>query len=126
MTFRKNKEYFDQHWTADKVKDEVEKGLALHTPEEFKFSVQEKSAVEVSLSEKKVLHLLAAKLREREWTDIELHEEMYVLCKNNDLQPKDFFTAAYRVLINKEKGPRLAAFILEIGREKVAKLFSSV
>mgnify|MGYP001602310722 CR=1 FL=1 len=29
MTFRKNKEYFDQHWTADKVKDEVEKGLAL-------------------------------------------------------------------------------------------------
>lgn len=100
--------------------------LLLHAPEEFKFSVQEKSAVEILPVEKKVLHLIAAKLREREWTDIELHEEMYVLCKNNDLQPKDFFTAAYRVLINKEKGPRLAAFILEIGREKVAKLFSSV
>ncbi len=29
MTFRKNKEYLDQQWTAEKVKEEVEKGLTL-------------------------------------------------------------------------------------------------
>lgn len=29
MTFHKNKEYLDQHWTAEKVKEEVETGLAL-------------------------------------------------------------------------------------------------
>lgn len=29
MTFRKNKEYFDQQCTADKVKEEVERGLTL-------------------------------------------------------------------------------------------------
>lgn len=100
--------------------------LLLHAAEEFKFTVQQEAKREVSPVEKKILQALATKLREKEWTDTELHEEMYILCKNNDVQPKDFFTLAYRVLINKEKGPRLAAFILEIGREKVAKLFSSV
>ncbi len=100
--------------------------LLQHAPEDFRFTVQEKSQVTLSPSEKKILHQFAEKVAEKEWTDIALHEEMYTLCKNNNLPPKDFFTVAYRVLINKEKGPRLASFILEIGREKVAKLFKSV
>ena len=97
--------------------------LLLHAPEEFKFTVQEKSIAAVSAAEKKLLHQIAEKLTERPWTDTELHEEMYILCKNHDMQPKDFFTLCYRVLISKERGPRLASFMLEIGKEKVAKLF---
>jgi lysyl-tRNA synthetase, class I len=50
---------------------------------------------------------------------------MYILCKNNDFPAGDFFKLAYRVLINKDKGPRLASFILEIGKERVAKLFKN-
>jgi len=65
---------------------------------------------------------VAKKLLARDWTDVELHEEMYILCKNHDMQPKDFFTLCYRVLIDKERGPRLASFMLEIGRKKVAEL----
>ncbi|PIN73197.1 lysine--tRNA ligase [Candidatus Woesearchaeota archaeon CG10_big_fil_rev_8_21_14_0_10_45_16] len=94
-----------------------------HAPEEFKFTVQKKPSVTVSAEEKKLLHELALKLEERDWTDKDLHEEMYILCKNHEISPKDFFTAAYKVLINKEKGPRLASFILEIGKNKVAELF---
>jgi len=100
--------------------------LKKYAPEEFKFSVQEKPGAGVSAQEKKVFYQLAEKLDEKEWTDKELHEEMYIICSNNAFPPKDFFTAAYKVLINKEKGPRLASFILEIGRKKVAKLFKSV
>ena len=100
--------------------------LLKHAPEEFTFSVQEKSTATVSPAEKKLLHQIAEKLVERAWIDTELHEEMYILCKNNDVQPKDFFAAAYRVLINKEKGPRLASFILAIGVKKVAVLFKNV
>ncbi|MDP3698104.1 MAG: lysine--tRNA ligase [Nanoarchaeota archaeon] len=100
--------------------------LQKHAPEEFKFTVQEKIQVKVSKEEKKMLHELATKLSGRKWTDTELHEEMYILCKNHDILPKDFFTLAYRVLINKERGPRLASFILEIGKEKAAKLFMQV
>jgi len=100
--------------------------LQKYAPEEFKFSVQEKVQVAVTLEQKAILHTLAKKLRERNWTDVELHEEMYILCTNAKFQVKDFFTLAYTVLIHKEKGPRLASFILAIGKEKVAKLFEGV
>ncbi len=100
--------------------------LQKYAPDEFRFTVQETCQITLAQPEKVILHTLAQKLLEREWTDIELHEEIYILCKNLNYQIKDFFTLSYRVLINKEKGPRLASFILSIGKEKVAKLCKSV
>ena len=97
-----------------------------HAPEDFRFHVQDKCQVTLVKEERKILKQVAEKLVEKDWTDKELHEEIYILVKNNDFPPGDFFKLAYRVLINKDKGPRLASFILEIGKEKVAKLFKSV
>jgi lysyl-tRNA synthetase class I len=45
---------------------------------------------------------------------------------NNEFPIKDFFKISYNVLINKDKGPRLASFILEIGKQRVADLFKKV
>lgn len=123
--------YFDlkNKFDQDRLKTRTEcaaNWIKKHAPEEFRFTVQEECQVTLSKEEKEVLHQLASKLIEKEWTDKELHEEMYVLCTNNEFPPKDFFKTAYRVLINKEKGPKLASFILEIGRERVAKLFKGV
>jgi lysyl-tRNA synthetase class 1 len=100
--------------------------LQKYAPEDFRFSVQEGVSVKLEEKEAKVLKLLGEKLSEKEWTDVDLHEEIYILCQNEGLDTKAFFKAAYSVLINKQKGPRLASFILEIGREKVAELFSKV
>jgi lysyl-tRNA synthetase, class I len=97
-----------------------------YAPEDFRFTVQDKVQVTLAKQEKAILHELATKLEEKDWTDVELHEEMYILCKNNDFPPGDFFKLAYQVLVNKERGPKLASFILEIGKSKVAKLFNSV
>jgi len=72
------------------------------------------------------LHQLASKLDEKEWTDKDLHEEIYILCRNNEFPIKDFFRIAYQVIVNKDKGPKLASFILEIGRERVAKLLKNL
>ncbi len=94
-----------------------------YAPEDFRFKVQDEVQVTLGDEEKKILHEVADKLLERDWTDVELHEEMYILCKNNNFPPGDFFKVAYNVLVNKDKGPRLASFILEIGKEKVAELF---
>jgi lysyl-tRNA synthetase, class I len=97
-----------------------------YAPEEFKFSVQDKCQVDLNEKEKDILSQLADKLLEKEWTDAELHEEIYVLCTNSEFPSSDFFKLAYQVLINKDKGPRLASFILEIGRERVAELLKKV
>jgi len=99
--------------------------LEKYAPDEFRFIVQEKSQAKLNSKEKNALNDLAKKLKEKEWTDADLHEEIYILSKNHDLEPKDFFKMAYLVLINKEKGPRLASFILEIGRKKVASLLEN-
>ncbi|PIN75958.1 lysine--tRNA ligase [Candidatus Woesearchaeota archaeon CG10_big_fil_rev_8_21_14_0_10_36_11] len=97
-----------------------------YAPDDFKFTVQQTFTGKLEKKEKEVLHELSTKLVEKEWTDVALHEEMYVLCTNHGILPKDFFKAAYMVLIGKEKGPRLASFILEIGRKNVAELFTRV
>lgn len=97
-----------------------------YAPEEFRFHVQEKCQVKLVKQEKEIIKTLAVKLLEKEWTDKELHEEFYVLCSNFDFPTKDFFKLCYRVLIDKDKGPRLASFMLAIGREKVARLFKGV
>lgn len=105
----------------------VKNWLEQYAPEEFIFSVQEKCQITIDDANMKALfHQIAEKLLLKEWSDKELHEEMYILTKNTEINPKEFFQTAYRVLVNKEKGPRLASFILEIGREQVAKLFKQV
>ena len=110
-----------------RVRTECAKNWLLkHAPEEFRFTVQEKCPIILVEQEKNILKQLAKKLRNQDWTDKELHEEMYILCTNNQFPHADFFKLAYRVLINKDKGPRLASFILAIGKEKVAELLERV
>ena len=55
-----------------------------------------------------------------------LFNEFYSICKELGIKNTEFFEAAYKVLLNKEKGPKLAPFILALGKEKVAKLFDGV
>jgi lysyl-tRNA synthetase, class I len=126
LYFRKQlKNQFDKDRLRTRAKN-AENWLKKYAPEEFKFTVQKNCQVTLVKQEKEILKELAEKLLERDWTDVQLHEEMYVLCTNKEFPPKDFFTLAYKVLINKDKGPRLASFILEIGKNKVAKLFGGV
>ena len=94
-------------------------------PEDFRYTVNT-SAQPVAENMQDLFTELAEKLVSKEWTDDELHEEMYVLCTNHDIQHKDFFKEAYKLIISKEKGPRLAAFILQVGRARVARLFKPI
>jgi len=100
--------------------------LEKHAPDDFRFTVQDSVNVELKGLEKKAVKELAEKLKERKWTDLELHNEFYIIAKNLGLKPGDFFKAVYMVLINKEKGPRLASFILQIGKDKVIDLLEKV
>ena len=55
-----------------------------------------------------------------------LFNEFYAICSETGIDNKEFFKAAYKVLINKERGPRLASFILAIDKEKVIKLLKQI
>ncbi|MEK6868223.1 MAG: lysine--tRNA ligase, partial [Nanoarchaeota archaeon] len=103
--------------------------IVKYAPEEFKFIINKEVSAEVkrhlSAEQRTAMHELAKRLDEKEWEDKDLHEECYIIIKNNNLDPKSFFQAAYKTLISKEKGPKLAAFLIEI-KEKAVKLLKSV
>ena len=66
-------------------------------------------------------------LKEKDYSEDELFNEFYnQIVKGMDIKPKEFFQAGYKVLLNKERGPKLAGFILAIGKDKVIELFEKV
>ena len=100
-----------------------------YAPEDMKFSIQETVSDEIkqlNSKQKKALSLLKEKLQEKDYNEKSLFEEFYSICKEIDIDPKEFFKAAYLVLIAKERGPKLAPFILTIGKEKVINLFNNI
>ncbi|MBD3355067.1 lysine--tRNA ligase [Candidatus Woesearchaeota archaeon] len=102
--------------------------LEKYAPEDFKFKVQKEVPKDIELSEKQKESLKkAAEVLSKDIKDDEkLHEEFYNIFKSMDMGAKDFFKGAYKVLIGKEKGPRLAHFILTIGKDKVKNLFEQI
>ncbi len=97
-----------------------------HAPERYRFELQDKVKVKVDKDVSKVAHALSKRLLEREWGADELLNLFYDLCKENGVKTGHFFRSMYRILINKDYGPRLAPFILSIGRKRVGRLLAGV
>jgi lysyl-tRNA synthetase class 1 len=98
-----------------------------YAPDEFKFSINTTvPKLKISKAMKDVFHALADDLRSKDWDEKELHNKFYERVKEHNLDNQDFFKASYKLIISKEKGPKLAHFILNIGKDRVADLFSQV
>ncbi len=115
----------------DKIFERIKKAkiwLRKHAPEEVKFEVQKHVPENIKLNEneKEALRKIAGLLEEKDYNEKTLFEEFYSISNGLGVNPADFFKAAYKVLLNKERGPKLAPFILALGKDKVVKLFKSV
>jgi lysyl-tRNA synthetase, class I len=97
-------------------------------PEDAKFTVQEEIPKNLKLGskEKEALSLVVKALKDKKWNEKSLFEEFYNICKKVGIKNTDFFKAAYNVLLNKDRGPKLAPFILTLGKEKVVDLFQKI
>jgi len=107
---------------AIKVKNWLEK----YAPEEMRFKLQEKVVAILNEKEKEALKELKKALKEKDYTEKELFDKFYEICEKTGIKNTEFFDAAYRVIINKTKGPRLAALILIIGKDKIIKLLNQI
>ncbi len=95
------------------------------SPEDFRFSLQgeDDPAVDLGGSELKALSLLNEEVETLDThTEKTIGEAIYKIAEECSLQPKDLFTVVYRVLIGKEKGPRLAGFMMIVGKEKLSAI----
>ncbi|MCX6709481.1 MAG: lysine--tRNA ligase [Candidatus Woesearchaeota archaeon] len=111
----------------ERIMQRIEKAkywVTHYAPEESRFTVQERVNPEIKLSpeQKHSLKAVAKILSENHGSEKEFSEKMYNAVKATGLQTKEFFRAGYLVLLNRERGPRLAPFLLALG-ERAAKLF---
>jgi len=83
--------------------------------------------IKKSLTEqqKEALRKLAEELKKK-LTHDELYSKLYEIAKNHGLSSHEFFKASYNVLISKDSGPRLAAFIFALDPQRVRKILEQV
>jgi lysyl-tRNA synthetase class 1 len=92
--------------------------------ESYKIKILKKPASEkLNEKQKQALKILADDLKE-EMTEEELYARFFEIKKEVGIDSKEFFKAIYLSLLGKPWGPRLAPFILIIGRERVRKLLN--
>ncbi len=116
----------DLHVVMERLHD-AKRWIDTFASEQYKFQVQDEkhvAKIKKTLSAKqiKALKLAVSTLKKKSWKPEELHNEFYEICTKLDLPVKDFFQAAYKVIINKDRGPRLAAFLVLLGKRAVKLL----
>jgi lysyl-tRNA synthetase class 1 len=90
-----------------------------YAPEQFKFTVQTAMPkVEVRPEVKEILDKIADKI---ELPGEQLQQVIYNSAKDNNVPVKELFTVFYRLLLNKEMGPRLGPFLTSLDKEFVVK-----
>ncbi|TKJ17773.1 lysine--tRNA ligase [Candidatus Woesearchaeota archaeon B3_Woes] len=133
--FDKIKEYYDLKNKEDEERLKlrtkcVGNWLEKHAPDDMKFEVQEEVSSEVKKSlsseQKKALGILKDRLSSKKYDENSLYEDFMNICNEAGTKPLEFFRGAYRVLLNKEKGPKLAGFIMLLGVKRVIKLLEEV
>lgn len=99
--------------------------LKFYASDEFSWELSSASTPLPSMSEveKKAIKELSILSKNSESLDEKsLSSQIYDIAHANALEPQALFTLAYKVLINREKGPRLAGFIKQIGSKRAYEI----
>jgi len=101
--------------------------IAKYAPDAMRFHVQKEVKAKLSSKEKEALGKLLNYLEKHSEVEEKLlYEEFYTISKGCDMEPKEFFKICYNVLIDKDRGPKLAPFILTLGKDRVVSLLKKV
>ena len=101
----------------------IEKGLKFYTDH----ILPKKSYRRAAGAETALFASLAAALREdgaAEKTEKELQGLIFDIAREAEVEPKDFFSAFYQVLLGQERGPRFGSFAKLVGIDRVLELLS--
>jgi lysyl-tRNA synthetase class 1 len=97
-----------------------------YAPDSFRFTLRraDSEPLELTPEERGAVNRLRREIEENLDTHDEksLSEAIYTLAGEAGMEPKAFFKLAYRVLIEKEMGPRLAGFLLTIGKTRALEI----
>ncbi|HKZ45711.1 MAG TPA: lysine--tRNA ligase, partial [archaeon] len=84
------------------------------------FYKAEQEEVSISKEESKAIEELIASIKTEKDGEI-LQTRIFEIAKSNGIQPKEFFSLLYKIILKSERGPRLGAYILEVGKDEIIK-----
>jgi lysyl-tRNA synthetase class 1 len=113
---------FDSELSKERMK-RVHYWVTHYAPERAKISLS-KEKPEVSQEFKEVIPKAIDTIKHANNAE-ELERLLYQLAKES-IGAKEFFKNMYRVLLNRDEGPRLAPFIISIGKEQVVQRLNEV
>jgi lysyl-tRNA synthetase, class I len=102
--------------------------ITTYAPEDFTYRLRSPEDRPVELDEKgrAVVSGLKDLVTELDTYDEKsLAEALYGIAEKAGVEPKEMFRTIYSVLIGKERGPRLANFIITIGKAKIEKVLKA-
>jgi lysyl-tRNA synthetase class 1 len=47
-----------------------------------------------------------------------LQSKVFDIARDNGMEPKEFFTLLYKIMINSDRGPRIGNYVLDLGVER--------
>ena len=101
-----------------------------YAPDEMKFKIHENIPADIKKKldkkQKESLKILQNSLEKKNYNEESLFTEFKKICEKTEIQPPEFFKGAYLALIGKEKGPKLAGFIVAAGRKRIASLLAQI
>lgn len=94
--------------------------LATYAPERYVYKLQETMpSVDLTAAQKKALGMLRDYVAEGEKSGEELHAKLHELKSSAPIEPKELFTALYRIFLNRDSGPKAGWFLSVLPREVV-------
>lgn len=101
--------------------------LEKYAPDQVKFSLLPLDAkVQLSEGEKALAYAFAQKIGSMEWTPDSIHNSIHALIKEANMEPKAGFATFYKILIGKERGPRLGYFLSNMDMGSLAERLKQV
>ncbi len=105
------------------------KWITEFAPPDFRFDLKEAGAppIEVTPEERAAIAALRNEVADHAagHTEQSMAEAIYRIADETGVDRKRFFAVMYQALIGKERGPRLAGFLLTIGADRVTGILSA-
>lgn len=123
---KKDKLAKDDRETIGKKINHAHAWVGKYAPEELKLVLNETAPV-LNLTEDEIdaVFTLSSELK-KDWTEQDLQSRIYEIAREEDVEPRRFFQILYRMLLNRDSGPRLGPFIIVVGKEKIREILDTL
>ncbi len=107
------------------IHEEIEiakRWLDTYGPDDIKFKLlNEDARVKLTPEESKFISNFLGEMKDMDWSPESIHNVIHESIKSSGIDQQEGFCTFYRVLIGKDKGPRLGYFLFGLGKDYVIK-----